>query len=165
MSLIRSLLALSALTATCACVNSDVRPALGTPAAAPARDANAIEVERFFLAGIEHFNRRDLEAFLVQFDEDIRMYAVNAWLHGKPALRERFESTFKMFPKVKMEITNLRARSETPNTVTVSFEFHTYPKGSGPGYHGVGSGVYVERAGQWREVMEHESVTKRDAGI
>jgi hypothetical protein len=64
-----------------------------------------------------------------------------------------------------MEITNLRARSETPNTVTVDFEFHTFPRGTGPGYHGVGSGVYVKRAGGWREVMEHESVTKRDAGI
>jgi hypothetical protein len=165
MALVRSLLALSALTATSACLTANATPAVAILAAAPVRDANALEVERFFTAGIEHFNRRDLEAFLAQFDDNISMYAVNSWLRGKPALRQRFRDTFKQFPQVKMEITNLRARSQSPNTVTVDFEFHTFPRGTGPGYHGVGSGVYVKRAEGWREVLEHESVTKRDAGI
>jgi hypothetical protein len=165
MTLVRSFMALTALAATSACVNTDAGLASAALAAAPVRDGNALEVERFFMAGIGHFNRGDLEGFLVQFDEDIRMYAVNSWLRGKPVLRQRFRDTFKQFPQVKMEITNLRARSETPNTVTVDFEFHTFPRGTESGYHGVGSGVYVKRAVGWREVMEHESVTKRDAGI
>jgi uncharacterized protein (TIGR02246 family) len=126
------------------------------------RDANATEVERFFMQGIAHFNRHDIEPFLRQFHDDIRMFAVSNWLHGKPALRERFQSTFTHFPKTRMEITNLRARSETKDVVTVEFEFHIYPQGTGAAWHGVGSGVYVKTSSGWREVLEHESVTRRD---
>jgi hypothetical protein len=136
-----------------------------TASRSPARDKNAIQVETFFMQGIAHFNRQDLDSFLTQFDDGIRMFAVTNWLRGKGALRERFASTFKQFPQTKMEITNLRARSETPTVVTVEFEFHVYPRGTGPAYHGVGSGVYVKRREGWREVLEHETVTKRDAGL
>jgi hypothetical protein len=131
----------------------------------PARDANAMEVERFLMEGIGKFNRRELDPFLMQFDENIRMFAVSNWLRGRPAVRQRFVDTFRQCPEARMEITNLRARSETPTVVTVEFEFHTYPRGSGPAYHGVGTGVYVRRAGGWREVMEHETVTRRDPGL
>ena len=79
-------------------------------------------------------------------------------------IRSRFTQTFRDFPKVRMEITNLRGRSEAPGVVTVEFEFHTYPQGEGPAWHGVGSGVYVKKADGWREVLEHESVTRRDSG-
>lgn len=135
-----------------------------TADAAPTRDRAADEVARFFMEGIGHFNRHDLDAFMRQFDPDIRMFVLDHWLRGAPALRERFAATFRQFPQVRMQITNLRARSVARNVVTVEFEFHTYPKGSGPAYHGVGSGTYVKSANGWNEVLEHESVLKRDAG-
>ena len=50
-------------------------------------------------------------------------------------------------------------------TVVVDFKWHTYPQGKGPGFHGVGSGVYVKKKGRWVEVLEHETVTKVDDGI
>ena len=128
-------------------------------------DRDAAEVHRFFMEGIAHFNHHDIEPFLTQFDEQISMFAVSSWLRGKAALRERFASTFAAFPKARMEITNLRARSAGRNVVTVDFEFHTYPRGTGPAYHGVGSGAYIRTKAGWREVLEHESVTKRDAGF
>jgi hypothetical protein len=149
-----------------ACAASPLSASVVSQAAqTPARDANAMEVERFFVEGIGKFNRRELDPFLMQFDEDIRMFAVSDWLRGRAAVRQRFVDTFRQFPEARMEITNLRARSETPTVVTVEFEFHTYPRGSGPAYHGVGTGVYVRRAEGWREVMEHETVTRRDPGL
>ncbi|HEX8570357.1 MAG TPA: nuclear transport factor 2 family protein [Caulobacteraceae bacterium] len=128
-------------------------------------DPNAREVERFFMQGIGHFNRHELEPFLKQFSPDLRMFAVTEWLRGKEQIRARFTQTFRDYPNVRMEITNLKGRSEAANVVTVEFEFHTYPTGSGGAWHGVGSGVYVKTAEGWREVLEHESVTKRDAGM
>ena len=153
-----------ALSAACAPAALAVAPP-SAAAAAERSDPNAREVERFFMAGIAHFNRHDIEPFLDQFHDEIRMFAVTSWLRGKPALRERFESTFRQFPKTRMEITNLRARSETKDVVTVEFEFHAYPQGTGPAWHGVGSGVYVRTRAGWREVLEHESVTRRDKPV
>jgi hypothetical protein len=64
------------------------------PAAAEAVDASgtdpAAEVARHFRAGIEAFNARDLETFLLQFAEDIQMYAPTGWLRGRDEVRERF---------------------------------------------------------------------------
>ena len=37
--------------------------------------------------------------------------------------------------------------------------------GKGPAFHGVGSGVYVQRQGNWVEVLEHETVVKADEGL
>jgi hypothetical protein len=138
---------------------------VATNAGAEAPDPNAREVERFFMEGIAHFNRHDLEPFLRQFHPELKMFAVTDWLRGKEQVRTRFTATFRDFPKVRMEITNLRGRSETPTVVTVEFEFHTYPMGEGGAWHGVGSGVYVKTAEGWREVLEHESVTRKDASL
>lgn len=160
-------LAASALAALGACTASATAdaPAAAISSAEAARDANALEVERFFMEGIARFNARDLEPFLDQFSPDIRMFAVSSWLRGRDAVRQRFVSTFAQFPEARMEITNLSARSETPTTVTVEFEFHTYPRGTGPAFHGVGTGVYVRGPAGWREVLEHETVTRRDPGL
>jgi hypothetical protein len=125
---------------------------------------DAAEVKRFFLSGIDAFNRHDLEPFLAQFDPELQMYAAYEWLRDPAAIRERFRFTFATYPNVKMEIDDLRARSVAPDVVAVDFRFRTYPKGSGPAFHGIGSGVYVRRNGQWREVLEHETVTKIDDG-
>jgi len=129
-----------------------------------ASDVAAEEVKRFFMQGIEAFNRHDLDAFLRQFAPELQMYAAYEWLRGEAAVRERFRFTFATYPDVQMEIDDLRARSVAADVVTVDFRFRTYPKGTGPAFHGVGSGVYVRRGGEWREVLEHETVTKIDAG-
>jgi uncharacterized protein (TIGR02246 family) len=119
-------------------------------------------IETFFMSGIEAFNAHDLNRFMKQFADDIEMYTPTGWLRGNTTVRERFVQTFKQFPAVKMEIEELKVRKVAPNTVIVDFKWKTYPKGSGPAFHGVGSGVYVKRKGNWIEVLEHETVTKID---
>lgn len=125
---------------------------------------DAEEVKRFFLDGIAAFNRHDIDAFLKQFDPELQMYATYEWMRDPAVIRERFRYTFANYPHVRMEIADLHARSVAPDVVTVDFRFRTYPKGSGPAFHGVGSGVYVRRNGAWSEVLEHETVTKIDEG-
>ena len=132
------------------------------PAAHAETDPAAREVEQYFRAGIEAFNRGDLERFLQQFHPELRMYAVNEWLRGEAQIRERFTTTFRDFPRVRMEISRLRARSGTPDVVTVEFEWATFPRGDDAAWRGVGSGVYVRTAQGWREVLEHETVVSRD---
>lgn len=119
-------------------------------------------VETFFMSGIEAFNAHDLNRFMEQFADDIEMYTPAGWLRGKTVVRERFVETFKQFPAVKMEIEELKVRQVAPDTVIVDFKWKTYPKGSGAAFHGVGSGVYIKRKGNWVEVLEHETVTKID---
>jgi uncharacterized protein (TIGR02246 family) len=133
-------------------------------ASTPRPDA-ASEVKQHFTRGIEAFNRHDLETFLTQFDENLQMYAAFNWLRGRAAIRERFVTTFRDYPNVKMEIHDLHAREVAPGVVTVDFRFKTWPKGEGPAWHGVGSGVYVRRDGRWVEVLEHETVTRVDEGL
>jgi uncharacterized protein (TIGR02246 family) len=122
-------------------------------------------VESFFLSGIEAFNAHDLDRFMKQFADDIQMYTPTGWLRSQAEVRERFQSTFKQFPNVKMEITELRVREVSPGTVVTDFRWKVYPMGSGPAFHGVGSGVYIKRRGQWTEVLEHETVTQVDDGL
>lgn len=122
-------------------------------------------VEIFFMAGIEAFNAHDLDKFMKQFADDVEMYTPTGWLRGKAAVRERFVGTFQQFPSVKMEIEDLRVREVSPATVVVDFKWRTYPKGSGPAFHGVGSGVYVRRGGNWVEVLEHETVERVDEAL
>lgn len=159
MTYLRTLFAMS-LAAVIPC---SVGARLPQPISQSTRDAE--QVKRFFMEGIDRFNRHDLDGFMIQFDPDIRMYSVTQWLTGSPSLRQRFASTFAQFPDVHMDITDLRAQSVAPGVVTVQFEFHTFPNGSGPAYHGVGSGTYVKGSHGWREVQEHETVSKRDAGL
>jgi uncharacterized protein (TIGR02246 family) len=122
-------------------------------------------VERFFMAGIEAFNAHDLDKFMKQFADDVEMYTPTGWLRGKMAVRGRFVGTLQQFPSVKMEIEDLRVREVSPLTAVVDFKWRTYPKGSGPAFHGVGSGVYVRRGGQWVEVLEHETVERVDEAL
>jgi uncharacterized protein (TIGR02246 family) len=129
------------------------------------RAAQKHPVEAFFMAGIEAFNAHDLDKFMKQFADDVEMYTPTGWLRGKAAVRERFVGTFKQFPSVKMEIEDLRVREVSPTTAVVDFKWRTYPKGSGPAFHGVGSGVYVRRGRNWVEVLEHETVERVDEAL
>jgi uncharacterized protein (TIGR02246 family) len=137
---------------------------LGIDAAAQQKVATH-PVETFFMAGIKAFNGHELDTFMQQFAEDVEMYTPTGWLRGNQAVRQRFAQTFQQFPKVKMEIENLRAREVSPGTVVTDFNWRVYPMGAGPAFHGVGSGVYVQRKGSWVEVLEHETVVKVDEGL
>lgn len=120
-------------------------------------------VEAHFRAGIAAFNAHDLVTFMQQWDEDIHMYAADSgWLRGQQAVRARFAETFQRFPQVRMEVEQLQVREVTPGTAVVDFLWRVYPRGEGPAFHGVGSGVYVLRDGRWVEVLEHETITRVD---
>ncbi len=119
-------------------------------------------VRAVYLAGIDAFNQHDLERFTTQFAPDIEMYTPTGWLRGAAPVRERFSQTFRQFPRVRMAIDSLQVRQVEPGTVLVDFRWRVYPMGEGPAYHGVGTGVYVRRDSQWREVLEHETVTRVD---
>lgn len=122
-------------------------------------------VEKFFMTGIAAFNAHDLDGFMEQFADDVEMYTPTGWLRGRPSVRERFAQTFGQFPSVKMEIEDLRVREVARGTVVTDFKWRVYPMGRGPAFHGVGSGVYLRRAGRWVEVLEHETVVKVDEGL
>jgi hypothetical protein len=129
------------------------------------RQAQPHPVETFFLAGIAAFNAHDLDGFMRQFAADVEMYTPTGWLRGQPSVRQRFAQTFQQFPRVKMEVEDLRVREVAGGTVVTDFRWRVSPMGAGPAFHGVGSGVYVRRAGKWVEVLEHETVTKVDEGL
>lgn len=120
------------------------------------------DVRTLYLSGIEAFNAHDLERFMEQFAEDIRMYTPTGWLTGKAAVRDRFAQTFQQFPSVRMEIVDLQVRSVAPDVAVVEFRWRVQPRGTGPAFEGVGSGVYVRREGRWIEVLEHETVVRTD---
>jgi uncharacterized protein (TIGR02246 family) len=138
-----------------------------SPSAQSSREASrarsdTAEVRAVYLAGIDAFNQHDLERFSTQFAPDIEMYTPTGWLRGAVAVRERFAQTFRQFPRVRMTIDSLQVRAVAPGAVLVDFRWRVYPMGQGPAYHGVGTGVYVRRDSQWREVLEHETVTRVD---
>lgn len=122
-------------------------------------------VEEFFMAGIASFNAHDLDAFMKQFADDVEMYTPTGWLRGRQQVRERFAQTFQQFPAARMEIEALRVREVARGTVVTDFKWRVYPMGKGPAFHGVGSGVYIQRDGRWAEVLEHETVVKVDEGL
>jgi uncharacterized protein (TIGR02246 family) len=122
-------------------------------------------VEVFFMSGIEAFNAHNLDKFMRQFAVDVEMYTPTGWLRGNQAVRERFVQTFKQFPLVKMEIEELKVREVGDKTAIVDFKWKTYPMGKDAAFHGVGSGVYIKRKGDWVEVLEHETVTKVDEAL
>lgn len=122
-------------------------------------------VEEFFMSGIAAFNAHDLEGFMKQFADDVEMYTPTGWLRGHQSVRERFAQTFRRFPSVRMEIEGLRVREVARGTAVTDFKWRVYPMGRGPAFHGVGSGVYVQRDGRWVEVLEHETVVKVDEGL
>jgi hypothetical protein len=129
------------------------------------KDSRKHPVEDFFMSGIASFNSHDLDGFMRQFAPDIEMYTPTGWLRGQPGVRERFAQTFTQFPSVRMEIEDLRVREVSRGTVVTDFKWRVYPMGRGPAFHGVGSGVYIQRGGKWVEVLEHETVVKVDEGL
>lgn len=122
-------------------------------------------VENFFMSGIAEFNAHNLDGFMKQFAADVEMYTPTGWLRDKESVRARFAQTFTQFPKVKMEIEDLRVREITKKMVITDFKWRVYPMGAGPAFHGVGSGVYILSNGKWTEVLEHETVVKVDEGL
>jgi hypothetical protein len=122
-------------------------------------------VYNYFLKGINDFNQHKLEQFLSQFDEDIQMFTHNGWIRSKKEVANRFSYIFKQFPNIRMQIDSLNVRQINENTVLVDFTCQTFPNGTGPAFHTVGSGVYVWRRNRWIEVFEHETLTKTDAGM
>jgi hypothetical protein len=129
------------------------------------REVQKHPVETFFMSGIAAFNAHDLDAFMNQFGDDIEMYTPTGWLRGRASVRERFAQTFHQFPAVRMEIEDLRVREVASITVVADFTWRVFPMGKGPAFHGIGSGVYVDRGGRWVEVLEHETVVKVDKGL
>jgi uncharacterized protein (TIGR02246 family) len=122
-------------------------------------------VHAYFLDGIAAFNAHDLDGFMNQFGDDVEMYTPTGWLRGKAAVAARFVTTFRDFPRVRMDLRDLRVRAITPDVVVVDFGWSTYPNGQGPAYHGVGSGTYVRRNGAWQEILEHETVVRVDSAL
>ena len=126
------------------------------------KNRNKTSGRDIFFSGIEAFSAHNLNRFMKQFADDVEMYTPTGWLRGNAAVRERFVQSFKQFPAVKMEIEELKVREVAANTIIVDFKWKTYPKGGGAAFHGVGSGIYVKRKGNWIEVLEHETITKID---
>lgn len=140
--------------------------AAASPAVAQTqKGAQKHPVEDFFMSGIASFNSHDLDAFMTQFAPDVEMYTPTGWLRGQPGVRERFAQTFAQFPSVRMEIEDLRVPEVARGTAVTDFKWRVYPMGRGPAFHGVGSGVYIQRGGKWVEVLEHETVIKVDEGL
>ena len=139
--------------------------ALLPAAAQTASKAQKHPVGDFFMDGIAAFNAHNLDDFMKQFASDIEMYTPAGWLRGHQSVRERFAQTFRQFPAVRMEIEGLRVREVARGAVVTDFKWRVYPTGEGPAFHGVGSGMYVLRAGRWVEVLEHETVVKVDEGL
>jgi uncharacterized protein (TIGR02246 family) len=153
------LLALSAAVLAASSAHAQAVPA------APTSDATAevrTAVERVYRDGIAAFNRHALAEFSAGFGDDVAMYTPTGWLRGLPAVRARFDSTFRQFPRVRMEIDSLEVRAVGADAATVAFRWRVFPTGAGPAFHGVGSGTYVRRAGRWVEVLEHETVVRVD---
>lgn len=127
-----------------------------------AQQSRTESLRNFFNSGIAAFNEHELDQFMNQFSEDIQMYSPTGWLRGKEQVRERFQFTFKNFPKVKMEVMDLNVQKLTSQVYIVDFRWRVYPMGEGPAFHGVGTGVYHFKKGAWKEILEHETVTKTD---
>ena len=158
----RRLLPMLLLTALTSCAGGSL---LGGGEDPPGGRNSDDEVRAFFLSGIEEFNAHELNRFMSQFGADIRMYTPTGWVNGYAAVRERFADTFAQFPDVRMEIDSLRVRQVGDGVVVTDFQWRVYPMGQGPAFHGVGSGVYVLRGGDWEEVLEHETVTLVDEAL
>ena len=139
---------------------------LGGGAEDPPGGRNADEeVVALFNAGIEAFNRHELNVFMGRFGADIRMHTPTGWVNGYAAVRERFGETFAQFPAVRMEVDSLSARQVEDGVVVTRFRWRVYPMGDGPAFHGAGSGVYILRGAKWEEVLAHETITRVDEGL
>lgn len=128
-------------------------------------DTTRHPVYAYFMKGINDFNQHHLESFLGQFADDIHMYTHAGWLRNKEEVTQRFTGIFKQFPDIRMEVDELNVRPVNDHTVIADFRCRTFPRGRGPAFHTVGSGVYVWRGNRWVEVFEHETLVKTDEGM
>ena len=160
--IMRRLALLLALLSTTACAGGSLFGGSEDPAGGSNSDD---EVRAFFESGIEAFNAHELNRFMGQFGADIRMYTPSGWVDGYAAVRERFAQTFEQFPSVRMEVDSLQVREVGDGVVVTQFRWRVYPMGTGPAFHGAGSGVYVLRGDEWEEVLEHETITSVDEAL
>ncbi|MEM7382680.1 MAG: nuclear transport factor 2 family protein [Bacteroidota bacterium] len=122
-------------------------------------------VRALFLSTIEAFNEGDLDLFLANFAQEVRMYGTDGVYNGQDALRVRVQAVFKQFPNKRMEIPELHLELLSEEVVMVHFAWKLYPMGQGPAYSGVGTGIYTLINGQWIEVLEVETVTEVDEAL
>lgn len=126
----------------------------------PAPNAAERAVEATYRRYIDRFNAHDLPGFLAGFDPALEMYTPGGWVREPAAVRARYVETFARFPNVRIAIDRLRARQITPTVVLVDFDVRTFPTGEGAAYPIAGTGVYRLADGQWREVLEHETLVR-----
>ncbi|MBT8185945.1 MAG: nuclear transport factor 2 family protein [Eudoraea sp.] len=122
-------------------------------------------VKELFLSSIEAFNQGNLQLFVANFAPDVKMYGTDGNYFGQTALERRFESLFKQFPKMKMDIPVLTLEVLSEDVVLVNFEWKLYPMGQGPAFSGIGSGVYQYSDEKWMEILEVETVTAVDEAL
>ncbi len=121
--------------------------------------------KELYLYSIEAFNQGNLELFLANFAQEIKMYGTDGTYFGHDVLRKRFEDVFKRFPNMKMEIPELKSEVLSKEVIMVNFKWKLYPMGQGPAYSGIGSGIYKYQNGEWKEVLEVETVTDVDEAL
>lgn len=122
-------------------------------------------VRTIYLSTIEALNEGNLDLFLANFAPEIKMYGTDGNYFGQKALRERFENILQQFPKVRMEIPELKLEILSKNVVLVNFEWKVFPMDQGPAFSGIGSGVYTRDGDKWIEVLEVETITDIDEAL
>lgn len=122
-------------------------------------------VRMLYLSSIEALNEGNLDLFLANFAPEIKMYGTDGTYFGENALRERFEIVLQQFPDVRMEIPELNLELLSPDIVLVNFKWKVFPSGQGPAFSGIGSGIYMKKAGTWMEILEVETVTDVDEAL
>ena len=122
-------------------------------------------VRTLYLSSIDAFNEGNLDLFVANFAPEIKMYTTDGNYFGQNALRERFENVFQQFPKVRMEVPELKLEILSKDVVFVNFEWKVFPMGQGPAYSGIGSGIYKYQDGKWIEILEVETITHIDQAL
>lgn len=122
-------------------------------------------VRTLYLSSIEALNEGNLDLFLANFAPEIKMYGTDGNYFGQNALRERFENVLQQFPKVRMEIPELKLEILSKEVVLVNFKWKVIPMGQGPAFSGLGSGIYKKNGSNWMEILEVETITDIDEAL
>jgi len=110
------------------------------------------------------FNRRDIDALLAYFDEDLVGFSSTKHerLFGLEALRRTFHYYLEQSERVAFHLSEIIVH--TYGQVAISTFYWTVAIHSGDtqhDVHGRGSHVFVERNGEWKIVHEHFSRAHR----
>lgn len=108
----------------------------------------------------EAFNRRDLDAILQYFDENLVLFSSTKHerLHGKDALRNTFAYYLEQAQVMDFELDEIEVHIFEPVAVS-TFYWSIYLESDGREQEiaGRGSHVFVQRNGDWKIVHEHFS--------